>query len=1165
MKIQERWIISLILAALLTGCGGGSSSHDDGQRDTTPLTVTGITPPDGATDIAISTTVSANFSRAVKCSAITLANVVLAADAGAVAGTIACSGSSATFTPARPLDYSTRYTLTVSADVRDSDDRGMDYAFSSGFMTAAVPPPASYSIAGAVNGLTSGKTVTLRNNGGNDVTVVDNGGFAFSKPVASGGAYNVTIEIQPERQTCTVTNGSGVVAAAIVGDITVTCITNSYPVGGAVTGLGDGWNVVLQNNGADDLMIPGNGRFSFSKPVDSGTDYHIAVRTQPEGQTCTVSNAAGTVDAVGISDITVSCVTHTYTIGGAVSGLGVGKQALLRNNGTDELVIAADGSFDFSRLISYGDTFDATVLTQPAGQSCTVNNGSGIGKGLNFHLTAISVVCVDIPLPRSQANSGSVTLSWGATNAARYNLYYSTAPGCDPHNYASCLGGMMKTGVSSPYLLTGLSNGQPYWFRVEAVVSGGSAISAEIGARPDRLVTNKDVRAIVADANGMTYLGGNFTHIGVRSGGGVPIDAMNGDIGAFPLVNGTVNAVAADGSGGWYIGGTFTAAGGVVRNNLAHVLANGALDMSWNPNANGVVFALAVSGNTVYAGGAFTTIGGVARSNIAALDSAGLATPWAPNANAAVYALAVSGATVYAGGAFTSIGGAAYAGLAALDNAGAPIWGPTISGGNINTTPAVYALAVSANIVYAGGNFTSVDVVGRSRLAAFDITAGTLLGWNPGADNTVSALAVAAGRVYAGGYFANAGGSPRNHLAAFNAGTGALDTGWDPNAVGIIGSNPAVNALAISGGTVYVGGNFTTLQNVERNYLAAVDAGSGALTTWYPNANAAVYALAVAGNTLYAGGGFTAVRGVTRNRLAALNSNHGIVTAWDPNAGSTVHALALSNGRVYAGGAFTFMSGAPYNRLAAIDAVSGAPDAAWNPDANGTVFALTALGGRVYAGGMFTSVSGVPRSYLAAVDTATGTLDSAWSPSASNHVYTLAASGATVYAGGNFTTINGDPSYQRLVALDAFNGAPTPGWGIYGANAAVNTLVISGSTVYAGGVFTNIGGLTRQYLAALDLARGNTITTWSPVANGAVNALAVSGGAVYAGGAFTAIGGVTRSHLAAVDAAGALTSWDPDANNTVNALAVVGNAVYAGGLFTAVGGEPVPGLALLPP
>jgi hypothetical protein len=81
-----------------------------------------------------------------------------------------------------------------------------------------------------------------------------------------------------------------------------------------------------------------------------------------------------------------------------------------------------------------------------------------------------------------------------------------------------------------------------------------------------------------------------------------------------------------------------------MRNRIAHILSDYSVDTSWNPNANGIVYALAVSGATVYAGGDFTSIGGLTRNYIAALDAtSGNATSWNPNANNKVYALAVSG------------------------------------------------------------------------------------------------------------------------------------------------------------------------------------------------------------------------------------------------------------------------------------------------------------------------------------------------------------------------------------------------------------------------------------------------------------------------------------------------------------------------------------------
>src|SRR2546425_1928315 len=117
------------------------------------------------------------------------------------------------------------------------------------------------------------------------------------------------------------------------------------------------------------------------------------------------------------------------------------------------------------------------------------------------------------------------------------------------------------------------------------------------------------VSSIVRD-RGTIYIGGLFWQVGPATGSGVAVDlSAAAAMQPYPKVAGVVNAVAPDGSGGWYLGGQFTGVRGQLRNNLAHLDADGTLT-AWNPNANGSVRALAVSGGTVYAGGDFTSIGG---------------------------------------------------------------------------------------------------------------------------------------------------------------------------------------------------------------------------------------------------------------------------------------------------------------------------------------------------------------------------------------------------------------------------------------------------------------------------------------------------------------------------------------------------------------------------
>ena len=112
-------------------------------------------------------------------------------------------------------------------------------------------------------------------------------------------------------------------------------------------------------------------------------------------------------------------------------------------------------------------------------------------------------------------------------------------------------------------------------------------------------VTNGNVYSIAAAPDGSAYIGGSFTYVGPVTGGGAMVSAASGALksrlGKGP---GGVEVAVPDGKGGYYIGGDFVKAGGLTRRHIAHILASGAVDRRFNPNANSTVFALAVSGST---------------------------------------------------------------------------------------------------------------------------------------------------------------------------------------------------------------------------------------------------------------------------------------------------------------------------------------------------------------------------------------------------------------------------------------------------------------------------------------------------------------------------------------------------------------------------------------
>ena len=80
----------------------------------------------------------------------------------------------------------------------------------------------AFAVGGQVNGLPSGETVQLLNNGGDALTVGADGGFTFATQLAAGSAYDITVGTQPAAANCSVSSGNGTVAGA-VSNVAVTC------------------------------------------------------------------------------------------------------------------------------------------------------------------------------------------------------------------------------------------------------------------------------------------------------------------------------------------------------------------------------------------------------------------------------------------------------------------------------------------------------------------------------------------------------------------------------------------------------------------------------------------------------------------------------------------------------------------------------------------------------------------------------------------------------------------------------------------------------------------------------------------------------------------------------------------------------------------------------
>jgi hypothetical protein len=415
--------------------------------------------------------------------------------------------------------------------------------------------------------------------------------------------------------------------------------------------------------------------------------------------------------------------------------------------------------------------------------------------------------------------------------------------------------------------------------------------------------------------------------------------------------------------------------------------------------------------------------------------------------------------------------------------------------------PLIFKLAVSGSTLYAAGGFrrpggTVGDGVAKWNGSSWSAL-GSGVGYPDGSDPSARALAASGTNVYVFGQFSRAGGIPVEGMARWN---GSAWSSMIPPGISPPPLNGVVKTMAVWGTSLFVGGSFDPDNSVDE-CLARWDGSS-----WSPAGPGVgdVRALAAQGSDLYAAMYFTPGGGVSGFYLARWTGS-----SWTPLGGpvdASIFALAIAGTDIFVGGNFSTVDGG---------LVSSPGVAKWNGTSwsnlgtgvDGWVYALAVSGTNLFVGGSFTAADGVPATNIARWDGNT------WSP-----------------LGSGLTGL--DFPYQNVRALVVWNG-----------------------DLYAGGYFTNAGGLPANYIA-----RWNG-TNWSALGSGLGNsqypgvmALAASGANLYVGGVFNTAGGLPAANLAQWDGSG-WSTLGSGADRAVNALAVLGSDLYAGGDFTLAGGK----------
>ena len=504
---------------------------------------------------------------------------------------------------------------------------------------------------------------------------------------------------------------------------------------------------------------------------------------------------------------------------------------------------------------------------------------------------------------------------------------------------------------------------------------------------------------------------------------------------------------------------------------------------------NNTVHVFFVNGTDVYAGGSFTNVNnngtllGAADylakwngSGWSALGSNGSGDGAITNKGGAfIKSIAMQSGNLLAGGGFYDLNNSGTVlpqadFLAKWDGANWAHLATDANGALVNgyASSKVSAILVNGTDVYVGGQFENVSNHGLNLTAAdyiakWDGANWSALGSNGAGEGSllgvVQAFAMIGTDLYVGGLFTNV----NNNGTALPAADYIAK--WDGTNWSALSSNGAgngslpnsgfVNALAVSGTDLYVGGSFTNVNNnggllLDADYIAKWDGtnwsalgnngvGDGAL-------NAYVSALAVSGLNLYAGGNFTNV---------ANNAQADYVAKWNGSAWSALGSDGAGNGSL-----------------------------------NGPVFALAVNGTDLYAGGQFNNVNN-NGTILGAADLIAKWDGTNWSALGSNgtdglfclacaeRVNDIVFAGGKVYIGGGFTNIRSNNTIltaaDHVACWDGANwsalGSNGAGDGSIKSNNGVYALEVQGADLLVGGLFSDVnnnGTVMKEadYLAA---------------------------------------------------------------------------------------------------
>lgn len=467
--------------------------------------------------------------------------------------------------------------------------------------------------------------------------------------------------------------------------------------------------------------------------------------------------------------------------------------------------------------------------------------------------------------------------------------------------------------------------------------------------------------------------------------------------------------------------------------------------------------------------------------------------------------------------------------------------------------------------LYVGGTF---DMVGPRRPWNVLVrhNTGAILSTADQANDTVLiCIGDGNGGWYIGGRFTKVGDSIRYGLAqvdslgkvtAFGAGK-TLVKGGD------------LKCMVLHQGKLYLGGKFSSINGVPRRNLAALDAGTAALSNWQPGPDEAVYSITAAADRIYVAGFFAMIDTAIRFRLAALDTQRGRAFSWNPGVNGNVYSVAVYDTFVFIGGTFSACNYQTAQGFAMFSKNNSKLLKKINHPASGYIYNLKVIDKRLYIFDNYNTVKyydNTKGEYTPQLIAAYNLSNFTTAPFVANRDYwsgkplDITKYNNTFYISGNFynSYYSNDSVFRcRFMAVDSATSSILPLTCNFSQD--VTSISASASGIYAVGRFISAGGVSRSNIVRYNMngKNGKNPEDFQVRVNSTVNAIKCDQDKIYLGGTFTKVNNTSRTHIACINYnTNAVTPFNPSIGSGGDAVYCINtsmNKVLIGGSFRNAG------------